>query len=142
MKNPVLSFAVILAIILSFGSLSVSGQDPQEQPKTEKKTPDKPDVMPAFKNGDVTSFRKWVTDRVKYPRKAMKNSIEGKVIVRFSVNKEGKVVDTEVIESPSDDLSKEVLRVVKKSPVWTPALKDGKPVNCSFTLPMIFMGRD
>ena len=35
-------------------------------------------------------------------------------------------------------LDKEAVKVIKKSPKWKPAKKDGRPVKVSYTMPVMF----
>ena len=46
----------------------------------------------------------------------------------FTVGEDGKLRDINILSSTDEDFSKELLRVLKHCPKWTPAMKDGKPV--------------
>ena len=70
--------------------------------------------------------------------KAKKYYIEGTVLISFTINKSGDVVNVKVVKSVYPELDKEAVRVVSMSPKWTPALKDGEPVNVTYTYPVIF----
>jgi TonB family protein len=56
------------------------------------------------------------------------------------VNKEGEVVDVEVMRGVKDApmLDAEAVRVVKMMPKWTPGRMGGKPVRTRFVLPITF----
>ena len=98
------------------------------------------DEMPQFMGGDLTTFRNWVMENVRYPEEAMNNGIEGMVLVRFCIDKDGYIKEnmTGIIKSPDKSLSEEVLRVLKSSPQWVPGKQKGKNVIVQFTLPVNF----
>lgn len=95
-------------------------------------------IPPKFKGKDANHFSQWVTKRLVYPPKAKKYYIEGTVLISFTINKSGDVVNVKVVKSVYPELDKEAVRVVSMSPKWTPALKDGEPVNVTYTYPVIF----
>ena len=98
------------------------------------------DEMPQFMGGDLTTFRNWVMQNVRYPEEAMNKGIEGMVLVRFCVSKDGYINEsmTGIIKSPDKSLSDEVLRVLKSSPQWVPGKQKGKNVIVQFVLPVNF----
>lgn len=92
------------------------------------------DKLPEFKG----SMMQWLYQNLKYPEEAVKNNIEGRVIVRFVVGKNGKIYNPEVVRSIHPALDAEAVRVIKAMPEWTPGLKDGKAVNVKYTIPVSF----
>ena len=98
------------------------------------------DEMPQFMGGDLATFRNWVMENVRYPEEAMNKGIEGMVVVRFCIDKDGYIKEnmTGIIKSPDKSLSDEVLRVLKSSPQWVPGKQKGKNVIVQFTLPVNF----
>ena len=90
-----------------------------------------------FPGGEEACY-KWLYDHIKYPPIAQEQGIQGRVFVRFVVNKDGSIVDVEVQRSPDPSLSKEAERVVKMMPRWKPALQGNKPVRSRFNLPIMF----
>jgi len=91
-----------------------------------------------FQGGDVNGFRNWVQGSLTYPAEAAEQGISGKVIVQFAVNSKGKLVDAVVVRGVHPALDKEVLKVLAKSPNWSPARQGGKSVKQQFTIPIIF----
>ena len=73
-----------------------------------------------------------------FPQIAQENGVQGQVVVRFVVNKDGSIVDPVVVRSVDPYLDKEALRVVKLMPKWNPGKQRGKAVRCMFTLPVRF----
>ncbi len=90
-----------------------------------------------FPGGDDACY-KWLYDNIKYPAIAQEQGIQGRVFVRFVVNKDGSIVDVEVTRSPDPSLSKEAERVIKLMPKWKPARQGNKPVRSRFNLPVMF----
>ena len=99
------------------------------------------DAVPTFKGGSLQSFVNWVSRRVEYPLAAMNEGISGTVRVRFVIDVDGRVKEAYVVDGVHYLLDAEVIRVVKKSPKWTPGIKDGKPVRVSYVLPISFKMR-
>lgn len=90
-----------------------------------------------FPGGDDACY-KWLYDNIKYPAIAQEQGIQGRVFVRFVVNKDGSIVDVEVTRSPDPSLSREAERVIKMMPKWKPARQGNKPVRSRFNLPVMF----
>ncbi len=98
----------------------------------------RPDVLPQYPGGEMAMF-KALMGEVKYPEKAIKDSVQGKVAVRFVVNSDGSLSDYSVLRSVSPELDAEALRAAKTLDIkWQPATTGGKPVSCTFVLPVNF----
>src|SRR5574344_175258 len=93
--------------------------------------------LPEFPGGMV-EFMKWLTKNLRYPAYAQKNAIQGKVIIQFVINKDGSVVDANIVHSLEPSCDKEAMRVIKMMPKWHPGLEHNKPVRVRYTIPIIF----
>ena len=94
--------------------------------------------MPEFPGGQQALF-KYLSENVKYPVIAQENGIQGRVICQFVVNKDGSIVDVEVVRSGGDpSLDKEAVRVIKSMPKWKPGKQRGKAVRVKYTVPVNF----
>ena len=93
--------------------------------------------MPSFPGGDAALF-KFLGENVKYPVIAQENGVQGRVICQFVVNRDGSIVDVEVVRSVDASLDKEAIRVIKSMPKWSPGQQRGKPVRVKYTLPVNF----
>lgn len=100
---------------------------------TYKDVRDKP---PTFKGG-LEELRKFISENLKYPRKASKKNIEGTVYVGFVVNKLGKVEQVKVIKGVPE-LNEEAMRVVSLMPDWEAGIQAGQKVSVIFTMPLKF----
>ena len=94
--------------------------------------------MPSFPGGDV-ALMKFIKDNMIYPPEALKNRIEGKVIIEFVVTKTGKVGKVKVVRSVNKELDQEAVRLIKMLPDFSPGRNNvGEPVNVWYTLPVSF----
>ena len=91
-----------------------------------------------FKGGDIMVFRAWLMQNIYYPSDAKENMVQGEVMVTFVVDQNGKIKDVRLIKSLYPSIDQEVVKVVQKSPYWSPALMDNKPVKQIFSLPVKF----
>jgi TonB family protein len=79
-----------------------------------------------------------IAERMQYPEEAKKQKIQGKVIIRFVVNKEGRVTDAVVLKGVYPLLDVEALRVVNALPDFKPGMQGGKPVDSYLMVPITF----
>ena len=79
---------------------------------------------------------------MKYPDSAIATRTEGtevaEFVVEFTVDKNGKVRDVKITTSLSDEIDKEVLKVVNASPKWTPAQLNGRKVPVRISIAVEF----
>ena len=93
--------------------------------------------QPQPPNG-MAAFNEYVKDNLKYPEKARKMGIEGKVFVQFVVNKEGQLTDVVSVKGIGAGCDEEAVKVVKNSPSWKPGLQRGQKVAVRMILPVAF----
>ena len=90
--------------------------------------------------GGFEAMYEFLKKEMRHPEGAEIKS--GRVIIRFIVEKDGRLTHFEVLHSPDEKLSEEALRLVKLMPRWTPAKNKGKVVRCLFTIPVTFVLKD
>ena len=90
-----------------------------------------------FPGGDQ-AYIKWCSEHVKYPSISQEQGVQGRVMVSFVVNKDGSLIDFNIVRSPDDNLSKEAIRALKTMPKWKPARQGNKTVRSRFIAPVIF----
>ena len=97
------------------------------------------DVDAEFPGGQP-AMKKFITDNVKYPARAIKNNIEGKTLVRFTIDKKGRISDIKILRGMKDcpECNAEAMRVVSIMPKWKPAINNGKKVKSYFEMPFVF----
>lgn len=93
--------------------------------------------MPGFPGG-MGSLIKFIGENLDYPQDAADLGIEGTVVVKFVVNKNGKAVNPEIIKSIHPLLDKAALDVVAKLPLFEPGEQAGEKVPVYFNLPVQF----
>lgn len=93
--------------------------------------------MPEFPGG-MKEMLKFLQENVKYPENAMKNNVQGRVIVQFVIEKDGTPTEFKVLRSVDPDLDAEALRVMKAMPKWKPGMQKGQVVRVKFTVPVSF----
>lgn len=111
------------------------------EPEPEKPAPEKVftavEQMPEFPGGQQ-ALMKYLSSNIRYPQMALANDIQGRVVVKFVVEKDGSVSDVQVVRGVDKDLDKEAIRVVKSMPKWQPGKNNGQAVRCYFNLPVTF----
>ncbi len=85
--------------------------------------------------GDLNNY---LVTHIKYPKTCRKKGIEGKVFLRFVVEKDGTIQTCKVIRSVDPLLDEEAVRVVLEMPRWEPARQEGKSVRIEYNLPVSF----
>ena len=98
------------------------------------------DQRPMFLNSqDPRKFLKeWVYQYLKYPERALRDGIQGRVQVDFIVEKDGRVTNVEVSKGVSEELDAEAVKVISASPKWKAGRVDGEKVRTAMTVPVEF----
>lgn len=130
-KNVSLKVALMMLVLL-FSFMTSTAQT-----KKNDMVFDVVEVMPQFPGGQIAMLQ-YLMKNIKYPEQAMKEGIQGRVAVRFIVEKDGSISDVKPVLSVHPLLNKEAVRVVKSMPKWTPGKQNGKPVRVRFNLPVMF----
>jgi len=99
---------------------------------------EKPDSPPES-DDNSNYYNSIMAQSVRYPKEDRERNIQGKVWVKFVVEKDGTTTNFEITQAPSKSTAEEVLRVIKLSPpVWTAGSVNGDPVRSYGTLPVNF----
>lgn len=98
------------------------------------------DERPLFLNSadPATFLEKWVYQYLKYPAEAVRDGIQGRVMVEFIIEKDGKVTNARVVKGVSEELDAEALKVINASPKWRAGRVAGEKVRTSMTIPVEF----
>lgn len=104
----------------------------------KEETPEEPAFVPvehmASFPGGMVAWREFLMDNIKYPRMAQRGGIEGKVQLSFYVDAEGNLSDIRVTRGIGAGCDEEAIRVLKKSPKWSPGLQRGRPVKSPMSI--------
>jgi len=153
-----LPLALSTLLLISFSPDMIAQEDVKAQPqKTEKVVtkqgpedpppPPKPqdevpiftvvEVMPKYPGGNEAMY-KYLGENIKYPEKAKKEGIQGKVFVTYVVEKDGSISNVKILRGVEESLDKEAMRVIAAMPKWKPGTQNGKAVRVQYTLPIKF----
>ena len=97
------------------------------------------EIKPTFQGGDLHTFKKWVQERIEYPKIYSESSVKGRVFLRFTIFSNGEVGNIKVVESLDKYFEVEAIRVVSSSPKWTPGERNGRKVAVSLVFPVAFI---
>ena len=106
----------------------------EEQNATDEKVFDVVENMPEF-NGGAGALMQYLSDNIRYPEE---KDIQGRVIVRFVVGKDGSISNAQVVKSVHPSFDAEALRIINNMPKWIPGTQNGKPVNVKYVVPINF----
>ena len=98
---------------------------------------DNVEVMATYR-GDIDALYRHIAFEMHYPESALADSVQGRVIVRFVVETDGRLTNFEVVRTPDERLSAEAIRVLKLTEPWVPAKNHGQDVRCHFVMPVQF----
>ena len=112
-------------------------QVPNEPVPESKKVYESVEQMPEFPGG-VEGLMRYLQQNVQYPPTAIKNNVQGRVIVQFIIDETGQVGDVKVVRSVSEEVDAEAVRVIKSMPKFEPGRQGGEPVSVWYTLPIAF----
>lgn len=112
---------------------------PSAPPKAEKadEIVDFTEVQASFKGG-MDAWYAYLRKSLKYPKSAQNMGIEGMVIIRFVINKDGSVQDVEVVRSLGGGCDEVATEVIENSPNWNPGKTGGAPVRSRMVMPIKF----
>lgn len=110
----------------------------QEAPKEEEVMDNAlVEVQAAYPGGEA-ALLKFISENLVYPSIAQEQELQGVVVLRFEVQKDGNVGKIQVQKSLSKECDQAAAQVVKKLKRFTPAKQQGHPVSVWFTLPIRF----
>ena len=150
-SNPLARFKYLLFVPLAIALLAMNSTAMRanvqkkvvKTTKATKKTSANDKVyevceqMPTFPGGDA-ALMKYLSENVKYPALAIKAQEQGRVVVSFTVEKDGAISDVKVARSVTPSLDAEAVRVVKAMPKWTPGKQGGQLVRVRYNVPVSF----
>lgn len=92
------------------------------------------DSLPKYPGG-INKFHVFLTKNYVMPQRAIENKAIGAVYVSFVIEKDGSLSDIKVLRDFGYKSGEELVRVLKLSPNWKPAIKDGYRVRCLYSVP-------
>ena len=119
-----------------FGKLVKEWKRSDDANKPKGPSPDEKEA--SFKNG-IPGWRTYISKNLTTPDRALKSHMDGTINIGFVILENGEIGDTRIIKSVEFSLDREGIRVIKKSPAWVPAEKNGKNVKAYHVQPMTFV---
>ncbi|MBP6731673.1 MAG: energy transducer TonB [Chitinophagales bacterium] len=96
-----------------------------------------PEQMAEFPGGDK-ALMDFIGKNLVYPKDAGDITINGRVIIHFTVTATGDITDLVVRRGLGPSFDREAIRVVSMLPKFIPAKHAGKPVSSNFLIPIVF----
>ena len=133
---PVIALALLAFANPTTNSAVIESSASQDN-APQSKVYDSVEQMPEFPGG-MEALIDFLSSNVHYPENAVKNDVEGRVLVQFVIEKTGEIGDVKVVRSVDEELDAEAVRVVKSMPKFEPGRINGKAVAVWYTLPIMF----
>ena len=97
---------------------------------TDEKAPEFP--------GGREALNQFIGRHAKYPAVARENNTQGRVVLSFTVEKDGTLSYIKIVAAIGDGCDEEAERVLKMSPAWIPGTKNGVPVRTKYSIPIYY----
>ena len=142
MKNVRMLLKVITLMVVLAGFCAVS-QAQTTIGKSERKdtsvtkTWDIPETQPSFPGGKQ-KLMEFLASNTHYPEECLKDSIEGRVVVSFMIERNGEITDAKVVKGVHTAMDQEAVRVIQMMPRWCPGKINGQSRRVKYTLPFTF----
>jgi protein TonB len=134
MKNLLL---ILFLSLVSFTEINAQVKDKVKKDKAIEYV----DKMPEYPGGEMEMLL-FLSQNIKYPKKAQLKNIEGKVEIGFVVTENGSIKNIKILKEIGDGCGIEAVRVVKLMPKWSPGMMKNKPVKVRYSLPINFTLED
>ncbi|MDR0938995.1 MAG: TonB family protein [Mediterranea sp.] len=96
--------------------------------------------LPQFPGG-LENYQRVVKELLKYPEGLRKQGVQGRVTLRFVIDKDGQMIDIMVADTDDFKLNEPAIKTMKAIGAmyyWIPGKVEGKPVKTSFASPISF----
>ena len=93
--------------------------------------------IPSYLTGKSEAL-KFFARNTKYPISALKAKVEGRVLVKFVVERDGSISDIDIYKGVSPDLDAEAIRVLNMMPRWISDKQKGEKEAETFIMPISF----
>ena len=122
----------------STASSATHATQPESKPSaSNNKVHDIFEQQPEFPGGTPALYE-YLSNNLHYPAVARENEVQGRVIVIFTVEKDGSLSNITLARSVDPMLDKEALRLVRGMPKWIPGKRNGDAVRSRYSLPVTF----
>ncbi len=137
--KPITCLLIFFLIILNIANAQVKLRDTIKMPDiVDDDNWDLGLKRPHFPGGQK-AFSIYLSKTLKYPKVAQLIGIKGKVIIEFTVNKIGKIIEPHALNCIGAGCEAEAEKVFLKSPIWRPGTIYGVPTNVKYAVPISFI---
>lgn len=142
MKNvrmllKVITLMVVLAGFYAGSQAQTTIGKSERKDTSVTKTWDIPETQPSFPGGKQ-KLMEFLASNTHYPEECLKDSIEGRVVVSFMIERNGEITDIKVVKGVHPAMDNEAVRVVSMMPKWCPGKINGQSRRVRYTLPFTF----
>ena len=130
----------LMMVVFSTMSVSVAMADDPATKQVEEVVEEElwvEEARPQFPGGNL-ALREWIKQNMVYPQEAIAKGIEGRVIVKFTIEEDGSVTNGKILRGVDPLLDNEALRLVSIMPKWSPGRFAGKDIRTMYNLPVLF----
>lgn len=131
---------VLMTVVFSTMSMSITMADNSATKEADEVVQEElwiAEPQPQFPGGDL-ALREWIKQNMVYPQEAIEKGIEGRVIVKFTIEEDGTVTNGKILRGVDPLLDNEALRLVSIMPKWSPGRFAGKDIRTMYNLPVLF----
>lgn len=96
------------------------------------------EVPPTSENGDIYDFISSLAENAEYPPMSMVFGQQDGIIAQLTIDKQGQLINLEIVRGGTLEFNMEIFRLLALSPLWKPAMYNGKPQNYVLTIPFRF----
>jgi len=93
--------------------------------------------MPEFPGG-YEELNRYIIQNLDVPEAKPERNQIGKVYVRFAVTEKGKITNVSVLQGINPDYDEAAIELIRKMPLWKPAIHNGDSVRVWMTIPVVF----
>lgn len=90
----------------------------------------------------MSSIETYAINHMTYPRALLRRGAGGVVYCQVSISDMGELSKLLILQSPHPKLSQEARRLIAGMPRWIPAMSNGKPIECEYAFPLLFIAKD
>ena len=130
-----------LLVLAAQDDISTADADPERRAARAEKiyAAGDCDVRPQFFHSNEKHFlQSWVYKYLRYPEQAIRQKLQGQVLVSFVIEKDGSVTNVTVEHGVDELLDDEAVRVITVSPKWIPGQIKGEKVRTRMVIPVEF----
>ncbi|ASZ14313.1 energy transducer TonB [Chitinophaga pendula] len=98
----------------------------------------RPNSQPASYPGGESALARFMSSRLRYPRKAQQDKLSATVLVSMHISEVGKLSDVKSLQPQGNGFDEAACDLVNKMPDWIPATIDGKNAASNYFLTIRF----